>query len=176
MGSETMLARFKMVLPAAFGLVLMMSSVGCQTIARDVRVSLAPTLTQGGTPTVTVHIVGVNPSDKESWDSQSMTNYWNGGAKDKFREDKVASGVVKVLQFSDKEGTQQELSSSDPIWKVWDNNGATLLYILSDMPRTAQDKPGNTDPRRRIFPLNRVTNPPSIWIEVDRNGIITKKS
>lgn len=151
-------------------------AMGCgPTISRDVRTSLAPTLTQGGVPSVTVHLVGVNPADKEVWDNYSMTAYWDASNPDKLREEKVASGVVKEFKFGEKEGTKHTLEAGDPIWKTWDANGVTLLYVLVDEPRRTQDRTGNMDPRRRSFTLDRVQKPKPICLEIDHQGLITKK-
>ena len=113
--------------------------------AYDVVVEIDPSLREGS---VRVDLVGVNPNDRASWYGYSMYRYWL--PDDTLRRD--AQPYEMNFTGSPEPKT---LKATDSKWKTWLASGATDLFVLVDLPRKSEcdDRPGDSDPRRRILSL-----------------------
>lgn len=120
---------------------------------------------------VEVHLVGVNKSDKERWDGESMTKYW--APNNQLR--KSAKNYTHVMQFG-QGPCQRELGKKEPIRRIWKSRKAEYLYILADLPEIFDDQGGNADARRlRIPALNSECWPffeGKININIESGGIV----
>ncbi len=119
---------------------------------------------------VEVHLVGVNKSDKERWDGESMTKYW--APNNQLR--KSAKNYTHVMQFG-QGPCQREFGKKEPIRRIWKSRKAEYLYILADLPGIFDDKDGNADVRRLRIPAfnsecwSLLKN--TIKISIDSGGI-----
>ena len=103
--------------------------------------------------TVTVHVIGVNPSEMERWKMYSVTQYFRPG--DPLRESAVAGGYARVLNFGPGEPNPQVLAKNEEIWRKWHSRNGEYLVVLACLPGYGEkdDKPGAADPRRLILPM-----------------------
>jgi hypothetical protein len=99
------------------------------------------------TKSVEVHLVGVNRFETDTWDSISMTEYWQPGNQRR----KDAENYTYVIQFG-QGPCKETLSKKDPIRRVWKSRKAEYLYVLADLPGLFTDQPGDADPRRLRLP------------------------
>lgn len=120
---------------------------------------------------VEVHLVGVNKSDRERWDKESMTKYWE--PENQLR--RSAKNYTHVMQFG-QGPCQQKLGKKDPIRSIWKNRRAEYIFILADLPSIFEDVDGNADARRlRIPALNSECWPffeDKININIESGGIV----
>ena len=102
--------------------------------------------------TVEMHIVGINPSEMQTWKEYSVTQYFKPG--DPQRESAVRAGYAHVLRFGPGLGNRQVLKKDNPVWRKWDGRNAKYLVVMAFLPGYSEkdDKPGNKDPRRKILP------------------------
>src|SRR5688500_1513775 len=146
---------------SALGLGL--TGCGCKSESKpyNVTVSLDPSF--AGKPVIEVHLVGINDSEDRYWNQYSMTRYWS--SDDKLRQ----TAPRHVMQFGPNKPDSQTLSADHALWNTWLSRGATKLYVLAFLPEKFDDAPGDTDPRRRILPLDRCK-----WPQADKQQIKVK--
>jgi len=97
---------------------------------------------------VTVDIIGVNPNVAEMLSAKSVTDYFNVGDTTRTSVDKYS------LRFSQDSPAVQDLSSKNPIWETWMQQGSTELIIMANLLGDFQDQPGAADTRREVLPLS----------------------
>jgi len=104
--------------------------------------------------TVTVHMIGVNPSELERWKTYSVTQYFRPG--DPLRESAVAGGYARVMNFGPSNPNPQELKKDDEIWRKWHSRHGENIVVLACLPGYSDkdDKAGSADPRRLILPMS----------------------
>jgi hypothetical protein len=166
LGSRCVLALVSMVL-LAFA-----TGCSCDPVAHNIKVTADEGLrdSSGNMKSVEVHLVGVNPSDKQRWDSVRITQYFSPGNKMREGADK------KVFQFGGSAATSQTLAASDPIWKTWLSSGAKYVYVLAFLPGGAEDQEGTRDGRRQVIPLGSCRwsgNMIDVRVRADRVSIET---
>ncbi len=96
---------------------------------------------------VEVHLVGINSSEKDLWETMSMADYWT--PRNQLR--KSAQEYTYVIQFG-QEPCTVTLGKKDPIRRTWKNRKAEYLLVLADLPGVFTDSPGNADARRLQLP------------------------
>jgi hypothetical protein len=98
---------------------------------------------------IQVDIVGPNAiSDLPRLETYSVSEYWKPG--DPMRRDLPKT----VLYFGPGHEAMQTLPASDPVWTNWLRAGASTVVIFADLPGTQADRPGASDPRRLIVPID----------------------
>jgi hypothetical protein len=132
-------------------------SVGCncQPTRLNVTVELDDSMKQRlaelGNRAIEVDLVVVNSKDHARWENYSMTQYWTPPFE---RRNSVS---VRTLRFDATKTEPQTLTAKDPLWDKWLANvgekDSPRLYVLTLLPGTFEDKPGDTDARRQILPL-----------------------
>lgn len=142
----------------------------------DVTVTLDPQMAASSGKTVEVHIVAVNASDYAQWKTEDLSDYWNSADQASLRPTSVGLGLVKVLTFEDAD--TKTISKDDPIWNdKW--SGAVYLLAISNEPTSPASLPGDSDPRRRIFPLDIRCWPGkdnTVQLKLTRSGWITTRT
>ncbi len=119
---------------------------------------------------VEVHLIGVNKSQKESWDTVSMTKYWQ--PENQIR--KSAKPYTIVVSF-EQGPCEITIPTKHPTRRIWKKRKAEYLYILADLPGIFYDKGGNADARRLRIPAFKsecwslLNN--TIKISIDSGGI-----
>jgi hypothetical protein len=126
-------------------LVVVLIAGGCKGISRNR--SIIITAEEICKKSVDVHLVGINWSEKEQWENESMTKYWQ--PNNQLRES--AKKYTHVIRFGE-EPCEKILSKKEPIQKVWKRRKAKYLFVLADLPGLHQDLPGNADARRLQLP------------------------
>jgi len=96
---------------------------------------------------VEVHLVGINSSEKNLWETMSMTDYWTPGNQLR----KSAKEYTCVIQFGQGPCTVT-LGKKDPIRRIWKNRKVEYLFVLADLPGVFTDSVGNADARRMQLP------------------------
>ena len=96
---------------------------------------------------VEVHLVGINSSEKDLWETMSMTDYWTPGNQLR----KSAKDYAYVIQFG-QGPCMVTLGKKDPIRRIWKNRKAEYLFVLADLPGVFTDSTGNADARRLQLP------------------------
>jgi hypothetical protein len=96
---------------------------------------------------VEVHLVGINSSEKDLWETMSMTDYWTPGNQLR----KSAKEYTYVIQFG-RGPCMASLGKKDPIWRTWKDRKVEYLFVLADLPGVFTDSPGNADARRLQLP------------------------
>ena len=140
-----------------------LTGCGCKSESKpyNVTVSLDPSF--AGKPVIEVHLVGINDAEDGYWKGYSMTKYWS--SDDKLRQ----TAPRHVMQFGPNKPDSQTLAADHAVWNTWLSRGATKLYVLAFLPEKFDDAPGDTDPRRRILPLDRCK-----WPQADKQQIKVK--
>lgn len=123
---------------------------------------------------VEVHLVGINKSEKERWETVSMTDYW----KPESEWRKGAKDYTHVIQFG-QEPCKRTLGNKDSdhkdIRNKWKRRKAGYLFVLADLPGIFGDRDGNADARRLRLPAvgskRWKLGQSQINIEIGRNGI-----
>ena len=149
----------------------------------DARVELDPQLSAGGRtpPNVEVHVFGVNQKDYQRFANLSMSNWWDPSGTHPERDEAMRQrNLVYVIRLG-KGSTSRLISEDDPNQKPyfenWRRIGATHLFVLSNVPQGAEDKPGEADPRRAILEIQRrqwATEGAPVAVSVDRSGVHVK--
>ena len=96
---------------------------------------------------VEVHLVGVNRSEKDRWETTSMTDYWTPGSQLR----KSAKEYTYVIQFG-RGPCEIALDKKNPALKAWKERNAEYMFVLADLPGVYTDSPGNADARRLRLP------------------------
>ena len=96
---------------------------------------------------VEVHLVGINSSEKDLWETMSMTDYWTPGNQLR----KSAQEYTYVIQFG-QGPCMVSLVKKDPIRRTWKNRKIEHMFVLADLPGVFTDSPGNADARRMQLP------------------------
>jgi hypothetical protein len=119
---------------------------GCNAISgsRPVNVTASDAICR---KSVEVHLVGINSSEKDLWETMSMTDYWTPGNQLR----KSAKEYTHVIQFGQGPCTVT-LGKKDPIWRMWKNRKVEYLFVLADLPGVFTDSAGNADARRLELP------------------------
>jgi len=119
---------------------------GCNVISgsRSVNVTASDAICK---KSVEVHLVGINSSEKDLWETMSMTDYWTPGNQLR----KSAKDYTYVIQFGRGPCTVT-LGKKDPIWRTWKNRKVGYLFVLADLPGVFTDMAGNADARRLQLP------------------------
>ena len=159
-------------------------AVGCCPITKlsvtvELEDSLRQQLVQVGGRNIVVDLVVINLNEHQRWNEYSMTKYWEAG--DALRKGKEETKQLVTMTFDPKKAEPQTLSMDDPHWKAWladaNDKAAPRLYVLAQLPgtwSTADDKPGDQDPRRQILPLGSCRwASTSVKMQVQKTGIIT---
>jgi hypothetical protein len=149
------------------GLVLLTAAIGCSTYNLHLALSdeYAHTL---GDDHVFVHVVPVNPHDKEQLSNLNLDDYWQYGGTTKVV---ARERDTKVFDLTAQQPTAV-LSKDDPIWKTWKDRGATELMILASRPMVEHPAAGEQDPRRRFIPADaRAWTSRDVVIVVTANGL-----
>jgi len=105
-------------------------------------------LRDAGTATMAqlqVDIIGLKNDELNDWKSYPVDRYFSGG--DQRRQG--ATGYAKAFVFS--EPGILTISSSDPIWKAWQDRGVTNLLILASHKNVKFVE--GAEPRRKDIPL-----------------------
>jgi len=129
------------------GLLLFgMLTGGCSAIrgSRPVNVTASDPICN---KSVEVHLVGINSSEKDLWETMSMTDYWTPGNQLR----KSAQEYTYVIQFG-RGPCMVTLGKKDPIRRTWKNRKIQYLYVLADLPGVFADSAGNADARRMQLP------------------------
>jgi len=105
---------------------------------------------------IEVHIIALNDQESPYLEDYSMTKYWSPG-------DREREGLEKfVMHFGPDSASSQKFSPEsnpaewDKLWKSWEADKATTLFILAFLPGNGQpfdDKHGSLDARRQVLPL-----------------------
>jgi len=104
---------------------------------------------EGVNKSVTVDLIGVNPTDHDRWANQPMQGY----ADSQLRKDSVAS--IRSYRFSPSDTETKTLDSDDEIWDRWHARGATELFVLADIPGVRDEgSPTGSGATRLILPLD----------------------
>ena len=143
---------------------------GCETTQLpdpyDYRLELGSDL-QGAS--IQVDMIGVPAAELERWRNKSITAYWEPGDADRMAAPK------KTVVFSKDTESSQMLLSTDRVWQTWiQNENATSIVILADLPGIRKDAPGNADSRRIILPLAAAAwdeRPQLITLRITGTGI-----
>ena len=119
---------------------------GCSAIrgSRPVNVTASDPICN---KSVEVHLVGINSSEKDLWETMSMTNYWTPG--NQLRNS--AKEYTYVIQYGQGPCTVT-LDKKDPIRRTWKDKKAEYLFVLADLPGVFSDSSGNADARRMRLP------------------------
>ena len=96
---------------------------------------------------VEVHLVGINSSEKDLWETMSMTDYWTPGNQLR----KSAQEYTYVIKFG-QGPCMVTLGKKDPIRRTWKNRKIEYMFVLADLPGVFTDSPGNADARRMQLP------------------------
>jgi hypothetical protein len=96
----------------------------------------------GAMPSVEVHLIGINDTELKQWQDRSVSDYWRNVKLDP---------EVYVMKFGEQLPNPRVLTIKDPIWDRWDRRSAMWVVVLSSHP-AADDKPGDSDMRRKILP------------------------
>ncbi len=104
---------------------------------------------QGTIPSLEVDLVGVNDSEKSAWDQHPISKYFS--PNDRLRSD----ADRYTMTFKNDDLGPKTLEKGHAIWKEWTAKGAQWLYVIVNLPGIEQDQPGDSDPRRRILPLDK---------------------
>jgi len=96
---------------------------------------------------VEVHLVGINSSEKDLWQTMSMTDYWTPGNQLR----KSAQEYTYVIQYGQGPCTAT-LGKKDPIRRIWKNRKIEYMFVLADLPGVFTDSVGNADARRMQLP------------------------
>ena len=101
-------------------------------------------------PSLEVDLIGINKSEKSTWDQHSIGRYFS--PNDRLRRD----ADRHTMTFGNEDLEPKTLSKKDDIWKEkWHAKGAQWLFVLVNLPGVEEDQPGDSDPRRLILPLDR---------------------
>jgi hypothetical protein len=79
---------------------------------------------------VRVDVVGVNWMEKQQWEKTTMQEYWAAG--NPRREDSLAQGYNYSVRFGPTKACEVTLREKDPIWKKWNDRGATHFFVMFD--------------------------------------------
>jgi len=129
------------------GLLLFgMLTGGCSAIrgSRPVNVTASDPICN---KSVEVHLVGINSSEKDLWETMSMTDYWTPGNQLR----KSAQEYTRVIQFG-QGPCMVTLDKKDPIRRTWKNRKIEYMFVLADLPGVFADSAGNADARRMQLP------------------------
>jgi hypothetical protein len=129
------------------GLLLFgMLTGGCSAIrgSRPVNVTASDPICK---KSVEVHLVGINSSEKDLWETMSMTDYWTPGNQLR----KSAQEYTRVIQFG-QGPCMVTLDKKDPIRRTWKNRKIEYMFVLADLPGVFTDSAGNADARRMQLP------------------------
>ncbi|MFB3891074.1 MAG: hypothetical protein ACE15C_03515 [Phycisphaerae bacterium] len=134
---------------------------GCGVGPFDVTVTFDPSFrdSAGQVPSVEVHIFAANDTEKEVWNTMSMTNYWKPGSKER----ESAKDSVYVMKFGQGLPAEQVLKEEDPQWDRWLAKGPRTLFVMAYLPGVLDDRPGSADPRRLVLPMEKLKWKDYIW-------------
>ena len=142
---------FLICLATAF--VMLISSSGCCMIpprvkAYNIKLSLDESL-KGST--IQVDLIGFNEGNLARYKSYSISDYF-GDPNDRIRK----LSYKKQFIFGQGQPPEQMMFHSDTLWYTWlDQEKASYLLVLVDLPGVFDDKEAQTDPRRLIIPLDK---------------------
>jgi len=131
----------------ALGLLLFgLLTGGCSSMrgSRPVNVTASDPICK---KSVEVHLVGINSSEKDLWETMSMTDYWTPGNQLR----KSAKEYTSVIQFG-QGPCMVTLGKKDPIRRIWKNRKIEYMFVLADLPGVFTDSAGNADARRMLLP------------------------
>jgi len=104
-------------------------------------------------PSLEVDLVGVNESEKPTWESYPVSSYFS--PNDPVRRD----ADRKTFTFTSSDRNDKTLESKDPIWKKqWvgqQGKGAKWLFVIANLPGSDAAARGSQDPRLLVLPLQR---------------------
>ena len=173
----------KSAMTAAVALVLMFSGVGCcsdsDTIRFAINTKLDPSVKDADTQQwqpVTIELVGVTPTDYESWNTCDMDKYWRSDNPLNMHHD-----PLMLSAFTPQDGNTWTLDPKDPdhpeyakMWDTWKEKGVMYIFVMSSYPRIGDNRPGAADSRRKIIPIQCKRwdpTPDSVTITVKSDGV-----
>ncbi|MCB9845581.1 MAG: hypothetical protein H6811_06315 [Phycisphaeraceae bacterium] len=155
-------------------LSMAISAVGCSTTPRMGRYTVNVSVDQaswagvGGVDAVSVDLIALNTQDGEIWSNYPLSAYFGTGDTTRADADKV------TFEFTRDNAGAKALAGTDEHWDRWLKRGAQQLFILADLRELrGQDKPGATDPRRLILPLDTRHWPANrtLDVSIQRSGL-----
>jgi hypothetical protein len=97
-----------------------------------------------------VDVVGVQEDELPTYKAKDVDKWF--GANDQLRNDSREFIVAK--EFS---GSQQDalvIPTTHPVWKVWEARRATHVVIFAHFQWVGSDDSSQSDPRKKVLPLN----------------------
>jgi hypothetical protein len=81
---------------------------------------------------VRVDVMGVNWMEKQQWEKTPppMQEYWAAG--NRRREDSLAQGYNHSVRFGPTQPCDLVIKETDPLWKKWNERGATHFLVMFD--------------------------------------------
>ncbi len=116
-------------------------------LAYNLKISLGDSLKDSS---LSVDVVGINPSDLQRWQTYSLKKYLKAG--DPLRQDALKT----TANFVPGQQAPFVLKKTDPMWDKWLKSGVGVqdLIIIADLPGVYEEgKIGSQDPRRQRIPL-----------------------
>ena len=145
--------------------VVAATAVGCGQSTKVARYNYRVALTEsmrdpatGFVPSIEIDVVGVNDVEKPEWDALDVDAYFAPG------NPRRADGDRVLLAFSNEAPEPRVLDEKRAIWDVWEERGATHVFLLARMRRPADA--GSEDPRKLVLPLSAEFWNPGQWIEI----------
>ena len=111
---------------------------------------------------VLVDVVGIGPNN-QGLKLLPVSKYWQGGSAQ-------AKADAKSFRFGPNSPQSYTIAPGDPIWKHWDAIGAKEVMVIADLPGVFPDLPGDSDARRKIYPVNSKST--TATIVVDKSGLL----
>ena len=101
--------------------------------------------------TIQVDLIGFNEGNLDRYKSYSVSDYF-GDPDDRIRK----LSYKKQFVFGQGQRMEQVMLVTDPLWYTWLNQeNASYLLVLVDLPGVIDDEEGQADPRRLILPLDK---------------------
>ena len=114
------------------------------------------------TSSVLVDVVGIGPNN-QGLKLLPVSKYWQGGAAQ-------AKADAKSFRFGPNSPQTYTIAPGDPIWKHWSDMGAKEVMVIADLPGVFPDLPGDSDARRKIYPINSKRT--TATVVVDKSGLV----
>ena len=140
------------------GLIAATLSAGCASGPPDVSREVDVGLKNDVAYSATVDLVGLDRGEVAAWSDLDLDAYWAGQAElPQDRQAMIEAGRLVPVSLT-SERRRRIISADDPVWKRWSVEGVDTLVAVVDLPSRlgdGEERPGEQDPRRRIFVLDR---------------------